>query len=314
LKHQLSQHEIDSFFQASSPEREVASSPAVQFDFRRLDRIPKAQVSAIYHLHEAFVRTLASSLSAYLRQFVSGSLISVEQLPYSEFAEALQSPTCMAYLAMQPYEGHTLIEVNPALILPILDLVLGGDGKVTVDPHREMTEVEQSLIEGFYQIVVHDLRETWKPIVAVDFSIGSIETTPQVAGRFAATEAVVAIAIELRIGENVGMVNVAIPSITLKMMGERFDQQWTVHKSENPVTEAAIKRRLVRNLRVTVDCELAGPSLRIQDILNLAPGQVLGNLPGFDGPMDILVNGVSKFKGTLGSPGKGLMAVIQQKL
>jgi flagellar motor switch protein FliM len=313
LKHQLSQQEIDSFFQTSDSSRDNPADSAVVFDFRRLDRIPKSQVSAIHRLHETFVRTLSASLSAYLRSFVSGILISVEQLPYSDFAEGLPSPTCLAYFGMQPYEGHTLIEVSPALVSSILDLILGGSGKMQVDLNREMTEVEQTLLEGFFGIIAHDLRETWKPIVSVNFAAGAIETSPQLAGRFVPSEAVVAIDIELRIGETTGTVKCAIPSITLKMMGEKFDQQWTVHKSANPAVEIAIKRRLARNLKVTVDCELTGPTIRLADLLNLATGDILSLSPGFDEPLDILVNGTPKFKGVLASDAKKRVAVIQPR-
>jgi flagellar motor switch protein FliM len=310
VKHQLSQQEIDSFFQTAST-KEGAPEAAIPFDFRRLDRIPKSQISAIHQLHETFVRTLSSSLSAYLRSFVSGSLISVEQLPYTDFAESLPSQTCIVYLGMQPYEGHSLIEVNPSLIAPILELVLGSNEKLATALNREMTEVEQELMEGFFQIVAHDLRETWKPVVSMEFAIGSVETRPQLSGRFAPTEAVVAIAIELRIGDSVGMINVAIPSITLKMIGQRFDQQWTVHKSANPATEMGIKRKLARHLQVTVDCELAGERISLRDLLSLAPGDLLRGGPVLEGPVDIVVNGIPKFKAALQSEGNKLVAVLQ---
>jgi flagellar motor switch protein FliM len=309
-KHQLSQQEIDSFFQSAGV-KEKAPDAAVPFDFRRLDRIPKSQIGAIHHLHETFVRTLSSSLSAYLRSFVSGSLISVEQLPFTDFAEALTSPTCMAYFGMQPYEGHSLIEVSPSLIAPILELVLGSNEKVVAELNREMTEVEQELIEGFFQIVAHDLRETWKPVVEMDFAINSVETRPQLSGRFAPTEAVVAIAIELRIGDSAGMINVAIPSITLKMIGQRFDQQWTVHKSANQAIEMAIKRKLARQLQVTVDCELAGETISLRDFLSLAPGDLLKGGAVLEGPASIAVNGIPKFQAVLETEGNRLVAVLQ---
>jgi flagellar motor switch protein FliM len=311
MKRQLSQQEIDGYFQTAGAGHDVPVDVTVPFDFRRLDRIPKSRVSAVHHLHETFVRTLSSSLSAYLRSFVSGSLISVEQLPYSEFAEALPSPTCIVHFSMQPYEGHTLIEVNPSLISPILDLLLGGHGKGSTDLNREMTEVEENLIEGFFEIVAHDLRETWKPVAAVSFGIGSIEASPQLSGRFAATEAVVALAIELRIGENAGMVNLAIPSITLKMMGQGFEQQWTMHKSANPETERAIRQALAKNLKATVDCELTGSTIRVADLLKLAPGDVFVVSNRSDGPLDVLINGRPKFKGILAADANRQVVVIQ---
>lgn len=312
MKHQLSQQEIDSFFDAATGAHAAADLGAAPFDFRRLDRIPKSQVSAIHFLHEAFVRSLSSSLTVYLRSFVSGSLISVEQLPYSDFAEALPTPTCLVYLRMEPYEGHALIEVSPTLIAPILDLVLGGNGKFTTALDREITEVEKNLLEGFFQIVTHDLRETWKPVVAVSFATTGIETSPQLSGRFVPTEAVVAVAMEIRIGESTGMFNLAIPSITLKTMGQRFDQQWTSRRSENPATELAIKQKLARSLLVTVECEYSHDTIGMRDFLNLSAGDIFTLRPAFDETVDILVNGTPKYKGALAaSPKKSLTVVVE---
>jgi flagellar motor switch protein FliM len=310
LKHQLSQQEIDSFFNAATGASPTIDAGAAPFDFRRLDRIPKSQVSAIHFLHEAFVRSLSSSLTVYLRSYVSGSLISVEQLPYSDFAEALPTPTCMVYLRMDPYEGHALIEVSPTLIAPILDLVLGGNGKVATVLDREITEVEKTLLEGFFQIVTHDLRETWKPVVAVTFATSAIETSVQLSGRFVPTEAVVAVAMEMRIGESTGMVNLAIPSLTLKTMGQKFDQQWASHKSENPAAELAIKRKLARSLQVTVECQHSGATISLKDLLNLAVGDILTLRPGLDETVDVLVNGKPKFKGFLGVSAKNSRTVV----
>src|ERR1035441_7927316 len=90
---QLSQQEIDAAFQnLQGRKREV---PAVKFDFRRPGRIPKSQVRAIHLLHDTFVRNLVSSLSAYLRSYLTVNLVSVEQLSYAEFLDGLPSPTCI---------------------------------------------------------------------------------------------------------------------------------------------------------------------------------------------------------------------------
>ena len=93
MSRQLSQQEIDAAFQNLQGHKREA--PAVKFDFRRPDRIPKSQVRAIHLLHDTFVRNLVSSLSAYLRSYLTVNLVSVEQLSYAEFLDGLPSPTCI---------------------------------------------------------------------------------------------------------------------------------------------------------------------------------------------------------------------------
>jgi flagellar motor switch protein FliM len=310
MKRQLSQEEIDDYFQSPGG-AERSGDGAVPFDFRRLDRIPKTQLSIIHFLHETFVRTLSASLSVYLRSYVSGDLISVEQLPYGDFAENLSSPTCIACLSMQPYDGCSLVEVNQALLATILDHVLGGNGKIRATLDREVTDIEQDMLEGFYRIIAHDLSEAWKPIAPLRFAVDSLETTPQLSKRIARNEAVVAVAMELRISDNAGVVNLAIPSITLKAMRQRFDQQWTSQKVGNQLTAMAIRKKLARELNLTVECALPGASLSVRDLLKLEAGDVLDLGLPVDSAMTALVNGQPHFQGEMVANGQKTALVVR---
>jgi len=311
MKRQLSQEEIDDYFQSSGGAERGAEAACVPFDFRRLDRIPKSQLSIIHFLHETFVRTLSASLSLYLRTYVAGNLISVEQLPYGDFAENLSSPTCIACLSMEPYDGWLLVEVNQALLAIILDHVLGGNGKMGAALDREVTDIEQDMLEGFYRIIAHDLSEAWKPIAPLRFTVDSLETTPQLSNRIARNEAVVAVAMELRISDNAGVVNLAIPSITLKAMRQRFDQQLTAQKVGNQATATAIKKKLARELMLDVECALSGASIRVRDLLSLEPGDVLDLGVPLDSTVTALVNGHPHFEGDLVANGPRTAMVVR---
>lgn len=288
------------YLQAAEREEHVpADVVPVPFDFRHSNRLPNSQLSLIRVLHESFIRILSSSLSLYLRSFVSGNVVSVEQLSYGDFSEGMQSPTCIMYLSMLPYEGYATVEVNHALIAPILDYVLGGNGKINTELDREITEIEKSMLDGFFRIIPRELSEAWKSVVSITFAFDSLETEPQLSNRIARSEAVVAIAMELRIGDKVGTVNLAIPSITLKMLRHKFDQQSTTRKTGSSETEAVIKQGLSDGLNVDIDCAVAGSGIRLKDLLNLQTGHLLNLGIPCDNRATLLVNGVAKFKGEI---------------
>src|SRR6202046_5111316 len=244
---QLSQQEIDAVFQKTQGRNadHSGSKRAALFDFRRPDRIAKSQLHAIHQLHDNFVRNLVSSLSAYLRSYLIINLVSVEQLSYSEFLDCLPSPTCLASLGLKPYDGNAILELNSTLVFPVLEILLGGDGKQQFTAQREVTEIEQVLLGGFFQIVLRDLHEAWKFVTPIEFAIERIETEPQFLQILAPTEAVVAVAIEIRLGDNIGMINIAMPSIVIKMMRQRFDQQWLLRKASSTDAEQARVMKLI---------------------------------------------------------------------
>ncbi|MDE3164857.1 MAG: flagellar motor switch protein FliM [Acidobacteriota bacterium] len=280
-------------------------APAVKFDFRRPDRIPKSQVRAIHLLHDTFVRNLVSSLSAYLRSYLTVNLVSVEQLSYAEFLDGLPSPTCIVSLGLSPYDGNGVLELNPSLVFPIIEMLLGGTGKSSSNIQRDITEIERRLLDGLFRIILQDLREAWKAVTSVDFTIESMETEPQLLHVLAPNEAVVSIGIEVRIGETVGMMNIAMPSIVIKMMRQKFDQQWSVvRKTQASENEQARVLRVLRGASMSLEARLEGPTLSVRDLLSLREGHVLT----FDYPVDraveLLVNGAHKFTGQMVGAGR----------
>lgn len=309
MKQQLSQEEIDDFRQTSKGAPVSEAVESIPFDFRRLDRLPKAQLNALHLVHEHFIRNLAAGLSVYLRSYVSGNLLSVDQQPYADFADSLPSPTCMLYLSMGPYEGYCLAEISQSLLAPLLDLILGGTGKIKTDPNRELTDVERDLLEGLFRIIAQDLRESWKQIVAVNFGVDSVETKPQLSKRIARSEAVAAIAMELKVADTAGTVNLAIPSSILKMMRSQFEQQSAIQKRRCEETERVIKQRLAKELKMAVACELRGAHVRLDDLLNARVGDILDL--GVRSPLTISVNGMPKFQGFLTESNANVAATIE---
>jgi flagellar motor switch protein FliM len=294
---QLSQQEIDAVFQNVKGKGEDPAKKAVVFDFRRPDRIAKSQVRAIHMLHENFVRNLASSLSAYLRSYLTVNVISVEQLSYGEFLEGLPSPSCLVSLSLRPYDGNALIELNPSLIFPIIEIILGGKGRTALNLKREITEIEQSLLETLFRIILNDLKEAWKAVTLIDFKIEVLATEPQMLQILAPNEAVVAVGIEIRIGENSGTLNLAIPSINIKMIGQKFDQQWSLRKTEPTEEEQLRVLDLIRDSATELDARLQGPKLRVRDLLDVEPGDVLRFDHRVDQALDCNINGRTKFRG-----------------
>jgi flagellar motor switch protein FliM len=309
----LSQEEIDRVFRNTreGDETESLARKTLLYDFRRPDRIPKDQISALHVLHENFARSLASSLSAYVRAYIMVNLVSVEQLSFREFADCLPSPTCMSVLAMRPYEGSAVLELNPAVTFPILEMLLGGTGQKLSKITREITEIEQSIIDSLLRIVLQNLKAAWQSVTNLDFTVSGHETDPALLQILAPNEALVAIGIEIRIGENSGMMNIGIPSIIIKMLRQKLDQQW-IRKAEVTDGETARMLRLIRPAKVEIDARLQGPTLSVGGLMRLEEGDVL-NFDFLEGrPLDMLVNGILKYRGQMVTANHNKAFAIEQ--
>ncbi len=311
---QLSQEEIDRLFPGAgavgAEETRVTAKKSFTYDFRRPDRIPKEQLRSIHLLHDFFARNLASSLGAYLRSYVVVHLVSVEQLSFAEFLQDLPTPTYISSIGMKPLDGNAVLEINPSLVFPILDILLGGTGKSSMEEFREITEIEQSIMEGVLRIVLHDLTETWRPVADINFSIESTETQPQLIQILSPNEAIVAIGFEITTGDNRGMMNFGIPSIMVKMLGQKFEQQWSIRRKTATNEEHERMFRIVNTLPMALDARLEGGAVRVEDLLHLETGDVLTFDIPLTRPLSVSVNGKPKFAGEVVVSGRNRAVLL----
>jgi flagellar motor switch protein FliM len=265
-----------------------------------------------FHRSENFARSMAASLSAYLRAYVVVNLVSVEELSFTEFAQGLPSPTSLIALGMQPFDSAALLEINPSLIFPILEMLLGGTGKMSAQIDREMTEVEQSILEGPLRIILHDLRNVWLPIAAMEFSVGGYESEPQLSQILSPNEAVVAVSMDVHIGDAVGMMNIGIPSLIVKRLRQTFNQQSNSRKTQSTEADQARLLRLIGAASIHLDARLQGPALDVEVLLELKEGDILALDYPVDRPLDLMVNGKVKYQGEVVGTGRKRAIQIRQ--
>jgi flagellar motor switch protein FliM len=296
--HALSQEDIDALFQQQSSRSTAGARghSAQRYDFRRSDRIPNEQIRALRVIHDTFARSLASSLSAYLRTYVSVNLISVEQLLFRDFMSCLPSPTCIATLRIAPFEGMSILEINPSLAFPLIEVMLGG-GKIKPRVvEREMTDIERQILDSLLALIVQTLSFSWQSVAKVDFTVEGHETEPGLLHVLPPNEAVVTIATEIQIAEMSGMMNIGIPSSLVKVLRHRFDQQWTARRNA-AADEGAKMLARISEATLLLDARMQGSTVSFDDLLRLGEGDILMLDRSIREPVTVSLNGMAAFEG-----------------
>jgi flagellar motor switch protein FliM len=306
MKRELSQQEIDAVFQGSTDASLDPRSTVTPFDFSRLDRIPKSQIRAVHLLHEDFCRNSSSSLSAYLRAYVSMNLVSLEQISYAEFLAGLASPTLIAYIGLRPYDGAAVMEINPALVFTFVEMLLGGRNQSVLNPARKVTEIEKNLMKNLLRIVLQNLSEAWKSVADIRFAVQSLADEPQGLHVLAPAEAVVTLAIEVRVGSATGMINLAIPSIFIKRLRHMFEQLRRIRRAESNRRDQLHMAELLGTAGVNLEVRLDGPTISTRDLLALQAGHVLMLDYPVDQQVSALVNDRPQFWGDVELAGNKL--------
>ncbi len=239
----LSQEEVESLLSAMDPASAVATRPAATrqvsspprsrekvspYDFKRPERVGKEQMRALQSLHEGFGRNFGAALSALLRTIVDVKLTSVDQLTYSEFVFSLENPTCFNLLRAEPFEGNLILDINPSVLYPIIDRLLGGGKQAGPPARRPLTEIELRLVARITALVMIELRKAWENVLNLELSVERVESNPQLVQIVPPNEVVILISFELTIGEVRGMMNLCIPFNAI----ERFSSKLTTNRWE----------------------------------------------------------------------------------
>jgi flagellar motor switch protein FliM len=278
----LSQEEIDQLLTAIST-GEVDAEEITQtgdqrkikiYDFKRPDKFSKDQIRTISMIHETFARLTTTGLSAQLRAMAHVHVASVDQLTYEEFIRSIPNPTTLAVIDMEPLKGNAVLEIDPSITYAIIDKLFGGKGEGDTKLQRELTEIEQAVIEGVIVRVLGNLREAWSNVIDLRPRLGRIEVNPQFAQIVPPSDMVVLVTLETKIGDVEGMMNFCIPYITIEpVISKLSGQYWysSVRKGTTTENLMVIKERL-NEVFVDIIVEIGSIDIKVKDVLALKIG------------------------------------------
>jgi len=273
------------------------------YDFKRPERVGKEQMRALQTMHEGFGRNFGAALSALLRTIVEVKLTSVDQLTYSEFVFSLENPTCFNLINAAPLEGQLILDINPSLLFPIIDRLLGGGSSTSPPARRPLTEIELRLVGRITDLFLTEMRVAWENVLELELSVDKVESNPQLVQIVPPNEVVVLISFELTIGEVRGMMNLCIPFNTIERIGGKLSANSWVTFSKKPATPESIQQitnRLSGSI-VEVVAELAETNIATADLINLRVGDIIATEKDINQPLVLEVEGQAKFHATAGA-------------
>src|SRR5439155_24255492 len=131
---------------------------------------------------DRFVRGLRTSLGALLGQVPDLDVRGLALLKVARVTAGLPQPVGLGVFRMQPLRGQGLLVVTPALVTTLLQVFCGGPpGRTTPVAERDLSAIEQRVLERFGARVLHDLQEAVRPLAAIEFGALRAETNPNFA-------------------------------------------------------------------------------------------------------------------------------------
>jgi len=301
----LSQEEIDALLEVVEDEEaveEIGAGPDLfeqrqitLYDFKRPNRVSKEQLRSIRALHDKMARNLASDISSLMRSIVEVQLHSVDQMTYGEFLMSLPSPTSFNVFSFKPLDGKGVIEINPSIVFPMIDRILGGPG-VPFDANREFTDIELNLLDQILRVITQNMKEVWSPIMELYPVIEAKESSPNVVQIVAQNEIVIMVVMEIIIGQTSGMMNICYPVISIESLLPKLASrdlmlsETSSRKSRNKELKA-----LLRGAKMELEAVLGYANLSMKEILDLQKGDIIKLDRPADDTVVVKIDGREKF-------------------
>ena len=302
----LSQDEIDALLEVVedediNPEELEKSNDLLEqrqitlYDFKRPNRVSKEQLRSIRAIHDKMARNLASAISSLMRSIVEIQLHSVDQMTYGEFLMSLPSPTSFNVFSLKPLDGKGVIELNPSIVFPMIDRLLGGPG-VPFDTNREFSDIELNLLDQILRVITQNMKEVWAPIMDIYPLIEAKESSPNVVQIVAQNEIVIMVVMEIIIGQTSGMMNICYPVISIESLLPRLASR-DLMLSETSSRKSRNKelRALLRGAKIELEAVLGYAKLNMKEVLDLEVGDIIKLNRPADDTIVLKVDGREKF-------------------
>jgi flagellar motor switch protein FliM len=291
-----------------NPVKELPVSKIKKYDFKRPDKFSKDQIRTVQMMHEVYARLSSTILSMQLRSHVHMHVASVDQMTYREFSNSIPNPTLLSIINMAPLKGSAVLEIDPDITFSFVDRLFGGKGE-TIKTKREITDIEQSVLEGLVIRNLKNLSEAWSNVVDLQPKLSNVETSIQFAQIVPPNDMIIIISFETHVEDVKGMINLCIPYITIESIVNRLTAQYwysSIRRKGETLNDAV---SVIGNIKADSRIFFRGVPVTLTDLTKAEKGDVIP-LGEYKDKNLILESGgsiVSRFEHTLMKPGKSVV-------
>jgi flagellar motor switch protein FliM len=277
-------------------------SGITSYDLTNQDRIIRGRMPTLEIINDRFARFFRQTMSTALRKVIDISAFSIDMIKFGEFMRALPVPTSLHIFKAEPLRGHAVMVIETKLVFNLVDSFFGGSGRGYIKVEgRDFTPIEQRLIVKVIKMALADLERAWNPVHPLTLSYVRGETNPQFASVVAPTEVVLVVKFEVELEQSVGTLIICLPYSTIEPIRQKLYAGFQSDQLE--VDTAWINRFIerVREAQVNLKVEMGRATITAEELMGLSEGDVIMLNHDVREPLEVLVEGVPKFKVFIGS-------------
>lgn len=306
----LSQSEVDALLSAVSDNRvdsdegaadDGAASGVVQYDLANQDRIIRGRMPTLDIIHDRFIRLFRVTLSNALRKMANLSVNSTGPLKFSEFMNSLPLPSCLNILRLDPLRGAAVLVIESKLLYALVDSFFGGnDVPYTKIEGKDFTQIEIKIARRVVLSAIDDLEKAWEPVYPLKIGYSRTEINPQFVAVVPPSDVVIATTLDVELEKVSGTIKIVVPYATLEPIKSKLSVGFQSEQLEVDFIWINRIKEQIMQTSANILVKLGDAHITVEDLMNLKPGDIIQLNTDATTPLDVLVEGVPKFRGIPG--------------
>jgi flagellar motor switch protein FliM len=209
----------------------------------------------------------------------------------------------MGVLDVKPLEGNMLIEIKKDTCYIIIERLLGGDGDVPF-LQVDFTDIEQKLLERFYNQIIRFLKDSWANVTDMEPELDRLETNARLTQIMPIEEIVIMVLMSVKINEHEGSMSVCIPTINLEQLlagAAGYAMMSRKRRNEDIEKTRASILEHIKTSRLDVRGILGSTTLTLQELSHLQVGDIIPIDKAVGSPVILRIGTVDWFDGEIGA-------------
>lgn len=299
----LTQEEVDALLEAydsgeieDTPPPSASSTP---FDFLSRKMVAGVQATLIELIQDGAAKECSCHLTGLVRREVKVSAASAYTETCGTFLSNFKGRSCIGILSADQTPDPAFLAMSPFLAYALVDLMLGGDGRISEPEDRDFSVLEVRMARKILEGITAEFSRGWAAIAPGRFALSKVETNPKMLPALPEQDPLYVM--NFRVESDTGLsrdFSVALPfSLVEGLKGQQGEAE-----AADPKTSGmgALIREAIEDVIVSVEVMLGEASLPIREILSLKPGDVIATDQEIDAPISVLVEGRPKLSGRAG--------------
>jgi flagellar motor switch protein FliM len=242
-------------------------------NFRYAGRLSNENARALTALHEKFAISVTNSLELYLGTSLRLKLLSLEQMAILDYTSKIASNSYLLPCALNVMESNFLIEMDIALIFPIIDLLLGGAGTASEEA-RELTDIDEEIMQSVTALIIKEVERSWRTL-NLSLTPGRCIKPAMIQQVFLANEKLVLLMFEMTLGGTTGPFNIVLPTSFVGFLLRHLKAAQSKKISSLRLLRNPSLRERILDCDFTVAADITQMRVVVKDLIDLKPGTIL---------------------------------------